>query len=665
MFLEGRIVPFDPDSTYHLWRIQEAVRGGLPPHTDRFLNAPDGARVIWPDGFDGFLAALSRVLAGRDATPFQIEALSLFALPLFGALSLLTVHSLARRAFGHAEALVATAIAAILPAHFFAGYLGVVDHHVVEVALPGLAVALILAAGEASGRPRAVRSVAAGFVLAGLVYSVPAAMLHAALVATGLIAAALLPATRRDTAASSALLGASALAFATASLLTAPEALLRGGLAYDAPSALPMVLLAAAAASLGLLAAAARRSRRSLVVLLVAKSSLAMAGVGILLPDAAGYIGGGGVRNIIVEAQPLWRDPVNALNLYTLALPLLPFALVGMAWFRRSSGAWAVCGMGLPAAVLVLLQARFGLLFVVPAVVALGATIVTIGRALSPAGRALLIAGTLAMLVLPARFLLTQVTLTTRAAAAQVEAGEWLAANLPSAGERSGAGLTPYSVLTMWGDGNDYAYHARCPVLAGGFANSDYEPGFHDTVELLYGDDQDGSRDRLLERRRVRWIVLPAQDPSVEMLNRMVLGLGPPTRLSLYTQLYDFDGSAAQGEAGRLQPALGDLRLVHESPVTVERQGRLVPAIKIYERVPAARLVGPCMGPVVRVRVRVETDQRRQFDRLAVAPCVGGRFAVRVPHPGPVELRRGPGALVATVGVTEEDIAAGRQLAVP
>ena len=125
----------------------------------------------------------------------------------------------------------------------------------------------------------------------------------------------------------------------------------------------------------------------------------------------------------------------------------------------------------------------------------------------------------------------------------------------------------------MWGDGSHVAYHSDRPVVVAELLHGDYGRGLEDAVQSLYGDDPGP----IIERRRVRYLVLVAQDPSVEQMHRRILGLGPPTKPPLFPHLFDFDGGsvAIQTDEGTgVIPARGDLRLVHEAGFSSRRGTR-------------------------------------------------------------------------------------------
>ena len=677
VFLDGRILPFDPDSAYQLWRIEETVHTGVPPRFDRFANAPVGAEVIYRDGFAVLVAAPARLLFGRDASRFAIESFALIDMALLGALSLLAGYLLARRGFGTTPAIAAAAIAALLPEHFLAGFLGRVDHHLLEPSLPVLALALLLGAPAATRRGFVLRAVGAGAAMAALAWSVPAAMLHVAVVVAAIAVGACASAWRGDSRGAASLLVGAAVAEAAAALLMLPEVIAFPRFNYDAHSALPGTLFAVGAGATALLAWAARGGARRLVMALASFALVALLALATVLRAAASYTSGAGVLHYINETKPMWQSPHLALEMHSLALPLVPVALVILAFRRRTADAFAIAALGILGFALSCLQARFGFLLVTPVAVALGATACELFARAGRFGRVLVLVGC-ALVMAPCGEYFLRVSLLSTGALATLESSEWLAANTPPVGERRGSAPVPYTIISTADDENFFAYLARRPVLATGLLDhGDYKGGFVDTLSALFGGADPAA---ILERRRVRYLVLPALDAYGEeirgALRRLVAGgRGNAQSPTLYARLFDHDGSALIAPDGSVLPALGNFRLRHESSLVATRSGRPVPAAKIFERVAGARLAGDCAVPSVRARVAIETDQGRSEDFLAVAPCVGGRFALRIPYPGQVEVQRAQSAPAATapatvrvtvtVTVTERDIAEGRAVELP
>jgi asparagine N-glycosylation enzyme membrane subunit Stt3 len=638
VFLDGRVVPFDPDSYYHLWRIEETAHTGAPPHFDRFTNAPEGAQVLYPDGFDGGMGWVVRLCAGASASRFALLVLSLFAQPLGGALALLGVFWLARRAADGPTALLATAIAALLPSHVLGGFLGRVDHHVFEIALPPLIVVTLLG----DGRER-LRAVGAGLLLALLAATTMTAVLHGGVIALALAIAGL----REERARRFAI---TAAAFAIAAILLAPSAIRTGGFAFDAQSALTATLFAACAAAMATVALLGRERKQRLRVALAVGAIGAIAMVALSW-KAILYVAGPSYNAMFTEAQPIWRDPWGAVEHYSLALPLAPVALVLLA--RGTPAQSAVAVMGLAGLTFTFGQGRFE--WFVPSALPIAlAWLAVIAWRRWPRARVLTAIAGVAALAPPVEFL-ARSHLHSRKTAETIDASEWLHDHTPPVGERRGREPTPWTVLAPSDFGNYIAWWGERPVVATSFQNQDYARGFVDQARIFYGD---ADAEPLLDRRRVRWLVAPAQDVVVEGWHRsLLLDLGAAQSPTLYRRLFMLDGSAVRSRDGVMLPALGRWRLVYESALRAKADGADVPAVKIFERVAGARLTGACSATVL-----LESAPRvgeRTLDWRSFADCSDGRFVATVPYPGRVTLRRG--AAVSSLELDETDVRDGRE----
>jgi hypothetical protein len=646
VFLSGRILPYDPDSSYHLWRIEWAAHHGLhPPRFDRFVNAPAGARVIWPDGFDASLAALARAFGTH--TRFGIEVVSLLAVPLLGMLAVLAVYAFARKIADAREAMLAAGIAAVLPAHVLGAILGLVDHHVIELLVPPLALAMALS--EWRGAP-----VLMGALMAALVYCVPTALLHIAVLVVAVVAGAF--GALRAGGRAMPLLRTSSFALAIAALFVLPGALGRSGYAFYEPSRLPPLALAASAAMMGALTWAARRGQRGLVAACAAELPLAAVIVWLALRGAAGFIGGAGVLRLVAEAQPITVGSFGALEMFSLALPLVPILLVLVAWRRPSAGTWSLAGAGLIAGVLFAFQHRFEVLLAPWTAVAAALGTVHAWRRW-PRGVRWLAVAALVFALIPSVSWLVRAHLAGASQLATLETAEWMKAHTPPAGDRDSDAEPTYTVLPLWGDGGHFAYLGDRPVVVGAFYHGDYASGLADSIAILFGDGDPTPR---LDRLKVRYVAVPAIDRGVVAVHRELMGLGAPVRPPLYSRLFDSDGSALVSPDGHVLPAMGYLRLVHESPFSITFETGSVPAMKVFERVAGAELRGGCRAGVVRARATGVTSSGRVLVFVGAANCANDQFALRMPYPGTIELSAS--GAVARVNVDEVDVREGRAM---
>ena len=653
---ERMVAVWDPDTSYHLWRIEETVHTGVAPHWDRLLNAPIGAGVPYPDGFSGLLAGVARLQYGAQATRHQIQEAANAVMPVLGLLAVLVAWLFTRRIFGPAEALLAAGLAAVLPGHVLLSCYGRVDHHIFEIALPSLALLGLLSAQQAKHlRGVVLRGLLAGVALAALHYTVTAAPLHMGLVGVAAVVAALRAAGTGQTSASVALLRATAAAFAMTALLCAPDAVRRGGLAYYEASALSAVLACAGAIAAMFLAWLAPRGLKPLLIASGTAALLAVVVLALLLPGAAQFVGRAGALALVEESEPAWSAPGELLGLWSVALPIVPIALVYLARRKGSPDAWALAALGLAGCVLLLLQMRFGVVLAIPAAAALAAGMVAAWRQSRTPGRVALALLSVGALV-PSAQVYANKTLLSRAGLATLDASEWLTLHTPPVGSRSAHASTPYTVLAMWDAGPHIAYLAERPVLAGAFYHGAHADSFADTVQLLFGDPP--GRDALLDRRRVRYVVLQPQDTDATLVHRAVLGL-PPARLpTLQGQLFGRDGSAHAG-----QPALPQFRLRHDCAFPAGLQGKRVPACKIFERVAGAVLRGSCAAAPVQVRMAQRSDAGRDFVYTAETTCDAGQFRVRVPYAGQADIAVA-GSALRHATLAEQDVELGREVPV-
>lgn len=639
VFLPGRILPFDPDSSFHLWRIEEAVRTGVLPHFDPFLNAPYGARVIYPDGYDGLIAALARAFFGEGASRADVQLLAVCTTPLLGSLAILCAYALGRRLVGRGAARWAAFLCAILPAAMQPGMLGLVDHHLFELALPPLALTLLFGAEDGGRWRRAGSALGAALALATLWYTAPATMLHVFVVLVGVGVAAVAHARVSPPRASRLLLGAGA-ALAVAALLMLPDALGRSGYAYFEPSRLQVVLYGGASLALLLLGWVARVGLRALLLSGAALGVLAVI-LALTLLDAAtagaGFLSREGVLALVTESAPVWEQPWRAVEVMSLGAPGLPLAFFWAARRTRTPESLALGAVGLSGCLLFALQLRFAVVLVIPAAVVFGAVLHAAFGATRGLRRVLVGALLLGALAPSALFWL-DATLIDAEAVAVAETSAFLRAHTPPAGARAERGRAKYSLLTMWGVGNHFAYHAERPVLVGAMYHGDHAHGLRDTLRILHGDEEPTP---LLEAREVRYLVLPEPIEAVIGVHRQYLGLSTPrTRPTLHERLFSHGGSAIGDGTGKTLASLGTFREVFRTQVSVGSE----PVLKVFERVQGARLRGACARPTVDARQVVPTAGVDGRPFVASALCLGGRFELRLPYAGETQLRSGVGS---------------------
>jgi dolichyl-phosphooligosaccharide-protein glycotransferase len=171
VFDTGRVNFLENDAWYHVRLIENQVRNWPWRVTLDPYAASGGQFVPIAPLFDTLTASIAVVAYGRDADAVQIERIAAFLPPVLGALTIVAVWGLARRAFDWRAALLAAALLAVLPGHFLdRTLLGFYDHHALEACLAiatlwALAAAIDRAASKTSLRNSVVAGVVLGFYL--------------------------------------------------------------------------------------------------------------------------------------------------------------------------------------------------------------------------------------------------------------------------------------------------------------------------------------------------------------------------------------------------------------------------------------------------------------------------------------------------------------------
>jgi asparagine N-glycosylation enzyme membrane subunit Stt3 len=204
VFVADRVIFFGNDAYYHMRRIVYAL--GRFPETlefDRYVNFPQGAKVIWPPLFDAAIALLIRPFH-QPSNEYFVERIVIWIPPLLGALTVVALFFLAKRTFGFAVAVVSSLILSVLSAHVWYSQIGFVDHH----AAVSLFSTLLLASAmdllsELSVSPENRASIFAKAalmaILAGVILLLwPGAILYVVMVQVGLLLLLLTRDTRAE-----------------------------------------------------------------------------------------------------------------------------------------------------------------------------------------------------------------------------------------------------------------------------------------------------------------------------------------------------------------------------------------------------------------------------------------------------------------------------------
>lgn len=204
VLVADRVIFFGNDAYYHMRRILYAL--GRFPETlefDRYVNFPQGAKVIWPPLFDVAIALLLRPFH-QPSNEDLVERIVIWIPPLLGALTVLVLFFLAKRTFGFAVAVVSSLILSVLSAHVWYSQIGFVDHHA-AVALFStllLASAMDLFSELSIGRDNRTNIFAKAALMAIMAGAIlllwPGAILYVVMVQIGLLFLLLTRATREE-----------------------------------------------------------------------------------------------------------------------------------------------------------------------------------------------------------------------------------------------------------------------------------------------------------------------------------------------------------------------------------------------------------------------------------------------------------------------------------
>jgi hypothetical protein len=322
---------YDPDTFYHLRRLEYLARNGALLTDDAFAAAPGGLKCAWPNGLEPLTWAADALTGGGDMASRQRTAA---AMPVvLAVLAIPLLFAVLRRRWGAGPALAAAAVAAVAPETLYIGHYGRFDHHILELLV---FVGLLAVAA----RPR----VWTGALAVGLgLFAVDGAYL-----ALAVLGVAWLLSVRR------------------APFDPAPFALgaLAGG---AAATALELALgvervvgpVTRIGLLVGLLGVAWLRGGRTRPGLGVAAVGAALAAVGVWQTGALLFGTGADPASTVSEAQPIWAiyDPLRAGTRIAVVLAALLFAVR-----RRDASPFAVAAI--LGGLLGLLQVKYGYLLV-------------------------------------------------------------------------------------------------------------------------------------------------------------------------------------------------------------------------------------------------------------------------------------------------------------
>lgn len=703
----GLVFP-ETDPFYHARRILLALHHF--PHViqfDAYVNFPEGARIVWPVGFDLALAALGAAVGGLRDPDRAIRAVAI-AIPFLALPGIAVTGLLARGVAGTLAGFCAAALLAILPQQVVYGLVGRVDHHVLEPYF--LAVVLLVflrAAAAPAGRARDGRAALCGALMALSFWFVTTAILIPAFLAAGLILARGLQAA--GLSEDRRLGRPAAIAFAAAAVVLLPFVLTStfgkaGEFTYVGLSWLQeaaVVLTGLVVAAVHWVLAPGRKLPR---VALIAGTVLAGTVVALLagIPEGQGLSGTISTlrdaeaflmrRDTVVmtvgESQsPLHGGPIRVLRNFTPWVFLAPLLWIGLLREGRRDR-FANTGMTLLLAIvplawiLFLLQYRFGIMLGVPLAVLAGWAVDRAWRAVRTRNprRALGLATLLVALLTPplaAWALLPSGLQGLRGVSdPALTAYRWIRDHTPATrGFENPSERPEYGILSDWDQGHFLTWYAHRPNVANPFGQAPWHiRGAVRGSRILLHQDA-GRAGAVCAALSIRYLVLQSTRSKILMTATVAGGeqnafaseekdetgstvtrVLPPYFETLHARLSLFDGASIP-VGGRMLPALDDFRLVYESPEAggfpVFVRGASEPIVprlvKIFERVRGASLEGMCeAGKPVEASVQVQTNAGRRFGYSTAAACgASGRFRMRVPYAQSV--RGDTGALDAYV----------------
>jgi dolichyl-diphosphooligosaccharide--protein glycosyltransferase len=625
----ARVRAMTPDDNYHLRRARFAV--AHYPRTilfDPLINVPGGGVPVWPPLFDVLLATPARVLDGPAATQDRIERGAAWVPFVLGTGAILFAGLLGRQVLGDVGGVVVSLFVAVCPGHIIWTQYGHDDQHAGETFFGMLALWLFLRSRD---KETPAAEIAAGVALALATLAWQGAIYWGAIFALSLT----LEAARTGRSVFRPALFVLGIAAVLAGLGTLwwldgfrpPLTYAFFGLFQ------PLFLAALAGGVIGLDTLigmrAGGRDRRALAlrlgaVVLAAAATLPFAGpLALGLTRGLGYVAGQTSGEIptasgymsfpknflkgIFETRPLLADgPGLAADLLSFAFFLSPVVIliwILRAWRRERTGVHVALAVWGFVTLFLVLEQQMNTYYAAPlaglALVEVARRALGRRRAPSPARR---VAAAAVALILAAPFArstpkeLHAVHLPDPDLFATLE---WMGRNIPRAVEpydprllsagRFPAGLDGVqSVLAPWSLGNQILYEAGLPVAANNFGY-----GFMDSIRFFLAESEDEALE-IARARRARWVVamdlLPRINDYESYLDRPPAlketpnGPAPTERYlrTLQSRLYDFDGEGLKMSAVTVPP-LTRFRLRFRSATAIQRWGKVLPWMKVYE----------------------------------------------------------------------------------
>lgn len=147
IFVDENVIFVGYDPYYHMRRIALIVADF--PHyifEDSYIYYPKGAWIGWFPLYDQIVASLSLIFGLGNPSLHTIETVGAFFPPVLGALTIFPIYYIAKETFDNKTGMLSAVILAITPAHIHVSQLGFTDHHVAEVFLFTVILALFIIA---------------------------------------------------------------------------------------------------------------------------------------------------------------------------------------------------------------------------------------------------------------------------------------------------------------------------------------------------------------------------------------------------------------------------------------------------------------------------------------------------------------------------------------
>jgi dolichyl-diphosphooligosaccharide--protein glycosyltransferase len=704
VFVEREVLfPTGADELYHLRRIWfTVVNFPASLDFDFYVNHPEGAPPVWPPFFDWGIAALARLLVGRD-DQHGVEVVVAWVPPLLGALAVIAAAWLARRTFSPAAGWVTGALLVVLPAHVLHSALGQVDHHVAV----GLFATLLLAAAMRSagplgpaGRPRGV--VATGGMIAAAILLWPGALLHVLVVQVFFVAQLF---TTRDRPAAVARARGLAVMHGVASVVLLP--LCAGGdwqqFGAYSPEVLsnfqPLWFGAGAATFAGVAELWSRtalgegRARR--IGAALGPGALGLAAAWLLVPglsqavgDAAGWFGADPFLRVVAELRPLlYRtgrfESSVAHGLFSYLFWTYPLALVGLGWQALSrrradvllllAGSAAFCAAALnqvrfvdvfaagfacvvgPALVAGLCAARQR--FALPRPILSGVALLAGLTAVLPQAPVYREDALVSAAALRGDPLVFSSDLRLRLVLQRV--GRWIAwGTPPTQGYLDPTRRPEYGVLCAWGHGHLLRYYGERPMVQDNFGPWAGREGFA-AARAYYESRDESVAAAIAERLRARYVVATLRGS----------GQAVPLKGSITQRLTLVRREGAPAFWGRPSDALTRHRLVFvaDDSVLPRHPGEPSWIAAVYEIVPGARVLGLASGETVvsfDLAVPVPHGEPVRY-RAEAAVDASGAYEIRLPYPSESGYAVHAGSQRGSLILGEADVREGRTVVGP